>query len=288
LLSAALFVLLGEISYCIYLFHQIFIRFYLHEARHFTFLPGWLIGIVFWILLLVFSFVVWRFVEKPSRAFLVGRFHAPGPSPISSDPDRKTSFFSRMSAHFHSEAISTALSRCSRILLIGGFLVVLVGFAILMIHVRPNPTAPSLPTALQIDERAAEGIRNVNFGNRFILTGLEITPEKDSLVLALHWKSCLTQPLAYCIALHFLDEKAKIVDQQDYPQDAGQKMVSEGLTWSDLVRIPYCRLKDSEKIGIGVYSPPPSVMMLKADQGPRDMEGHRLLLRVKKGGALRQ
>ncbi|MEJ0015483.1 MAG: acyltransferase [Acetobacteraceae bacterium] len=67
-------VVLGEISYAVYLLHQLLIRWWLvHGSRFAGILPDAMAYLLFWILTLVGSFIIWRFVETPARRWLTGR-----------------------------------------------------------------------------------------------------------------------------------------------------------------------------------------------------------------------
>jgi peptidoglycan/LPS O-acetylase OafA/YrhL len=72
LLSSAPVVLLGEISYAVYLFHMPLIRWYQAHALAFDAVPAWLGAAAFWAVLLVGSHLVWAVLERPARALLVG------------------------------------------------------------------------------------------------------------------------------------------------------------------------------------------------------------------------
>lgn len=61
-------VLLGEISYSIYLFHQIILRFYGAHPGFARFLP---LPVLYAVTLITTAFFVWMFIEKPSRRFIV-------------------------------------------------------------------------------------------------------------------------------------------------------------------------------------------------------------------------
>jgi len=72
-LRARPLVLLGEISYSIYLFHQILLQYltrYSKDFRLLYFIPDHLQYPVFLALLLAVSFVSWRFVEAPCRGLI--------------------------------------------------------------------------------------------------------------------------------------------------------------------------------------------------------------------------
>ena len=65
------FVLLGEMSYAIFMLHTILLRsrtIWLLLAR----VPESIQYALYWVLLLAVSYILWRFVENPCRAFLMG------------------------------------------------------------------------------------------------------------------------------------------------------------------------------------------------------------------------
>lgn len=70
-LSLPLFVLLGEISYSIYLLHFLIIRYYQFHKDAFNGIPLWVQCLLFWIIVLISSYLMWRFIEKPCRKALL-------------------------------------------------------------------------------------------------------------------------------------------------------------------------------------------------------------------------
>ncbi|MDQ6832649.1 MAG: hypothetical protein M3008_04555, partial [Chloroflexota bacterium] len=60
-------VLLGEISYSLYLLHTIVVIWYISHPGWFTFIPGWLLYPAFWAFILVASYLGWRCIERPCR-----------------------------------------------------------------------------------------------------------------------------------------------------------------------------------------------------------------------------
>lgn len=74
LLSLPLFILLGEISFSVYLIHYSLLMYYVPLITEYA-LTGsglWLSYLGFWGILLLSSYVIWQFVELPCRKFLIG------------------------------------------------------------------------------------------------------------------------------------------------------------------------------------------------------------------------
>lgn len=82
-LSHPVFVLLGEISYSVYLLHLLIVQGYLRHQPALAWIPNPLKLLLYWGLVLLVSYLMWRFVEKPCRQFLrtrgaqAGGFPAP-------------------------------------------------------------------------------------------------------------------------------------------------------------------------------------------------------------------
>lgn len=71
ILSHPLGVFLGEISFSIYLVHQIVHRFYLCNATMFENFSGFGIAVFYWSLLFLGSFIIWKYIEGPSRKWIL-------------------------------------------------------------------------------------------------------------------------------------------------------------------------------------------------------------------------
>lgn len=73
LLSSRILTVLGEASYCIFLFHQLILRYYSVHGAHLSGVPKPLLYTLFWICTLVVSFLALFFIERPCRR-LITRF----------------------------------------------------------------------------------------------------------------------------------------------------------------------------------------------------------------------
>jgi peptidoglycan/LPS O-acetylase OafA/YrhL len=73
ILSTYWLVILGEISYSIYLVHQILIRWYVLSLREFASVPKAVLYIGYWFAVLGISFIIWRGIEKPCQRWIRSR-----------------------------------------------------------------------------------------------------------------------------------------------------------------------------------------------------------------------
>ena len=71
LLSFPFAVLLGELSYSIYLLHQVLLRYYQVHLSVFSEVPGYLAYTIFWVILLLLAHLMFNCVEKPCRQFII-------------------------------------------------------------------------------------------------------------------------------------------------------------------------------------------------------------------------
>ena len=71
LLSHWPWVLLGEMSFALYLVHQLFLRWIASNAYIQSYFSGNLLHAAFWATSLIASYFLWRLIEIPSRAYLI-------------------------------------------------------------------------------------------------------------------------------------------------------------------------------------------------------------------------
>jgi peptidoglycan/LPS O-acetylase OafA/YrhL len=70
LIKTKIFVWLGEISFSIYLLHDLFIRYYRQNFEGHINLPNWMIYLYFWIFLITVANFLWIYIELPCRHYL--------------------------------------------------------------------------------------------------------------------------------------------------------------------------------------------------------------------------
>jgi peptidoglycan/LPS O-acetylase OafA/YrhL len=72
------FVLLGEISYAVYMLHMVLGAWYERHAAAFSGVPGWRVYLTYWAVVLLGSHLLWAGVERPLRCWIVRLWPAPG------------------------------------------------------------------------------------------------------------------------------------------------------------------------------------------------------------------
>jgi hypothetical protein len=136
--------------------------------------------------------------------------------------------------------------------------------------------------ASAVAEHGVQSVRGARFGASFELLGAQLTPAAEGMELKLAWRCVREARLDYLVAVHFVDETGKILAQSDYAQDVSQARVTPGALWVDRVSVPAEKLKRARRVGIALYAL--GRRMELVDRGPRDWDGHRLLLPLEQAG----
>jgi peptidoglycan/LPS O-acetylase OafA/YrhL len=276
LLSLPAPVLLGEISYSVYLLHQMLIVYYNSHARAFQWVPQQVAYLVFLMTLLLAAYLSWAVVERPCRRFLVSLWPgAASVAPVADWGGRGRAQEGAPGANFGMLLAPTwRHALVAAILLLG--LTLPIAYAV---NLRPSINLVDPAYAEGLASRGLREARDVNFGNQFILLGADVGRTEDGLSIELVWQSAGPQRLEYLVAVHVVNGAGTILSQADYPQDVARTEVPAGAVWRDVVVISSERLRDASAVAIGVFRQEP-LTVLRADRGPRDWDGHRLLLPI--------
>ncbi|MGB7624919.1 MAG: hypothetical protein WBN92_21435 [Terriglobia bacterium] len=123
-------------------------------------------------------------------------------------------------------------------------------------------------------------LRNIRFGDQFLLLGVVLKRDEDGLTIKLVWEALQDENLDYVNFVHLLSSAGRIVGQADYPQDFLQGEIKKGALWRDAIHLSIEQLAGAHRIGLGIYHPsnPP----LAIDHGVTDMAGHRLIIPIYK------
>ncbi len=121
--------------------------------------------------------------------------------------------------------------------------------------------------------------RQVCFGQAFALRGLIKKESKDGIHMRMFWQSLRDQKLEYGNGIHLLDNKGQVLSYHDYFQDDLERHVKKGQFWQDEYFISAEKLKNAAAIGLAVYSTKP-LAMLVVTGGPVDKSGRRMYIPI--------
>lgn len=259
LLAAPFLVVLGEISFSMYLLHQIFLTYYRRHPADFAHLSNAAAFAVFMAILLLGSYLMWACIEMPGRRLIVGR------KPIHATPAMAKSWREH-------------LARGRKVYLAGLAMACIFGFLYLtagkVSGVSDSQVAAMTPPSLRV-------YAGTKFGGVFTLRGLNIQCEADGLHLSFAWSSRQSQALTLTNAIHMVDAAGTILGQADYKQSNPKGGVAAGEIWLDSLVIPVGKLHD-ETTGIAIALYDGSKHLLPIDRGTTDWGGRRLVVPVGK------
>lgn len=257
LLSHPALVLLGEISFSIYLIHQILLVYMVTHLAGLTQVSRSLALAGFVTTLLLGSYLLWVYVEMPGRRWIVGGGAIHGSPAMAKSWSRNTPLSRRP---------LTAL-----VLLLG------VGAAVAYDAGRGRSIdARDVGAMTPQDLKAYAG---TNFGTLFTLRGIAMECKADGLHLRLAWQSHAPRTAPYTTAVHLIDATGKIVAQADHRQSLGTPVATAGTIRLDTEVIPPGSFKDGTvALALGLFDD--KVNLLPIDRGPRDWEGRRLIVPV--------
>jgi peptidoglycan/LPS O-acetylase OafA/YrhL len=263
-------VLLGEISFSVYMLHQIMITWYQFNAPRFERYSAGLAYGLFWAILLVAAWLVWAGVERPLRDWIVGlwpaRNHA---KPIDKIPGTDRGIWDRLKS-------PSAYA-------LGGGVFTLMALLVpvtISSHTHINRSDQLAVQALR--DRSVDDGRSVMFGDDLELAGATMTRSTgESMELTLGWRARRDMELKYRVGVHFTDDSGQILGQADFDQDVDHERITAGAAWVDRVVISNEQLKGVTRIGLVVYELGKMTIPVSEAAGTHvDFNGMRLLLAV--------
>ena len=288
LLSGRFPVMLGQISFAMYMLHDLFVDYYRVHAQTFASVPdlalfGALLG-----LLVLASHVVWALVEQPARRWLIdtsanppdhrGRNALPRRAPQSSGPYAQLSPQSIALLMQPKPPRFGNLFNPGRILIVCevAVLLVLTVAWVWMGHARPKLTADDKTATDAIVAASRPGTRNVTFGDQFLLLGIQILDHSDGVQVRAVWQSLKDQNLDYTLQLQLLAKPdGEPLLRGGYPQDFAHRHVTQGEIWENRGFVPKVRLEGVNLIGIGLNRPGDTLII---HNGRTDSDRKRLLI----------
>jgi peptidoglycan/LPS O-acetylase OafA/YrhL len=253
LLAHKTLVLLGEISFALYLLHAVVLSWYQFHATAFDELPGWLVYLGVWAVLLLGSHLLWAGLERPMRGWIVGLWPAPGGKPKATAPARGWRLL----------AAEAALLAA---------LLALAGYT----AARPSVGYVGPGDALALARRGSAAARDAHFGGRLALRGADVARTPLGLRVRMAWQSLLDQPADLSVRLVLLGPAGEVRCLWDRPPDQRAPAMPGGVLWRQKESVPAWMIEGVQTVGVAVVSPTAGV--LPVDRGPRDPTGYILLL----------
>jgi peptidoglycan/LPS O-acetylase OafA/YrhL len=263
-LSARVPVFLGEISFALYLCHALLIHYltpYADTIARF----GWRGALLWWVAVLTLSALLFIGVEKPMRQWI-----------LSLPAARKTGV--KGARLWSRPSWST-----------GAAVALIVGYAVSLSVFRPSTINPLTEIEVQAflhSPRAIVVANGANFGGRYALLGIEITPIPSSSVRATGTESVTLRALlrseqrmvaSDVLAVHLNDENQKIFNAPgDAVLDKVNRELPKGTYWIAEYVIGRAQFERARSIGLAMYRDPSVLFPVTATS--TDWAGKRLII----------
>lgn len=258
-LSHKSLVLLGEISFSLYLIHQILLRYYLINITLFPRLPNNITLVIFWIIALLSSYLMWIFIEIPGRQLILRK--------TQNDKYERNNL--KISWYYHPNLNKKNLFAFT----ILTFFLSSVYFSMGNVNRVSAKEVNAITPTHYIDSIGSR------FGDLFVLRGVDIIHDESGIHIKLAWESLCKQQLAYTNGIHLTDTDGKILVPADYRQPIMSFDAKRGMLWRDDIFIAADKLTGKEqKLAIALFPIGHAQHLLTVDKGDRDWGNRRLLI----------
>jgi hypothetical protein len=244
-------IMLGEISFSLYLVHITVLKWYEINSAYFRDMPEWSKAAGCWLLSLLIAYLLHKIVELPCRKLITAL----------PDVDMRSTFRMFFSGR---QSVHVALATAAIVAMINGPL---------FIKIKPGPTALH-----QVLAGSHLMSTPASFSGFVDLSAVSLSPstvdgEDRRLDLLFNVQSPL--PSGYLIAVHIVAVDGSIIHQTDFPLVKARGL-TKGERWVESVKIPAQWLKQAKRLGIAIYSDPKSPLIVTY---PRtDYDGRRVLI----------
>jgi hypothetical protein len=259
-LSAAPLVRLGELSFAVYLFHQILLRWLATDgASYLTRWPPAVVVGALWVVLLGLSYASWRWVEMPARRWIVT--HAGGRVPVAQvvAPPRSTARIAARWAVLAVVVLSTGVA-VERSGLLAAMLPADGRLCGPVEGATPSEPPPSLTQPIGFD-------RHVQ------LVAFQLIPASSGYQLRTRWRALTTDLTGWNIGLHAIDTAAKIHDIRGAVLAPTPQAI--GGEWNVDIAINAAWLQSGTRVALALFR---DQTLLAIDRGARDWGNRRLIL----------
>ena len=261
ILAARPLLLLGEISFSIYLIHAPLLWALERFANRLADVPVFLQAAAFGVTLLLLSYIIWSGIELPCRRLIV--------QALLRKRERSSSGITPKS---FLEGSRRGLISASLLL---AFL------AIPIVWIVNTPRRPHFISSEQAQEKittAANDVRDINFGRRFLLRGVTIDFLRNPVALHLIWMGVGREKLEYTLLVQLLDRDRKTLWRTSLPQSEVPLKVTAGQHWENVISIPKDRFPGATHLAISLLNT--NQKRLVPDRGPLDSEKRRVLIPI--------
>ncbi len=257
-------VLLGEISFSLYLVHQILLQVYWKHVSDYSTIPNGVGFVVFSGILLLSSYLIWAMIEMPGRKLILGRSRGVGTNGTTKK--------------WHS------LYLASRRPLVAAFLLLCVVGALPRLIRKMHSTSEAAAEAMT--PASLKRYLGTSFGT-FTLRGLRVKCDHGTLKAEIAWQSMAVQENRLTNLVHLIDGSGNILAVADYKQPGYLPVLRAGAMWVDEVSVPADKLKGgATRLAIGMYDRDGSLVvvdrdgMIVVDKQQSDWGGRRLTIEV--------
>ncbi len=270
LLSRALctpaLVLAGEISFSMYLLHQMLLAVVSRNESYLTNFSDPVQLVAFFALLLSLSNLMWVWVEVPGRRLL-----------LSGGPVHGSSTLKKSWNHHLPTGRGSIVA--------GAILLSVVGAFQYAVRTHPGLVQSDQMTA---DVMTPEGLRanvDARFEDFVRLAGASIDCDASRMRVLLVWEKLGDRSGLHTNAVHFVDAAGTILGQADYPVPKGLPRLAVGGFWQDEVIVPLPKVDArATAVAIGVYNS--ANELLVTQHALTDWGGRRLLFNIEQCRAL--
>jgi peptidoglycan/LPS O-acetylase OafA/YrhL len=246
-LSLKPMILLGEISYALYLVHATVLKWYSMNSLYFQNMPEWSKVAGYWLLSLLIAYLLHKIVEIPCRKLIIAL------PKVNTRETFRVFFAGRQGIH-----VSLAIAA----------IVTMMNVHLIF---KPEPCPLALCQTLTASHRLSIP---VSFGDFVDLSAVRLSPsiaggEDKRLDLLFNVRSPL--PNGYFVAVHFVTADGSIIKHNDF-SIVKARGLTKGDRWVETVKIPAQWLVKAKGIGIAMYSDPKDLITVtypKTDYGGR-------------------
>jgi peptidoglycan/LPS O-acetylase OafA/YrhL len=244
-------ILLGEISFALYLVHMTVLKWYEINILYFQDIPEWSKVAGCWLLSLLIAYLLHKIVEIPCRKLITAL------PKVNTRETFRMFFTGRQSVH-------VAMAMAVIVAMINGPL---------LIKIKPDP-----PALYQVLTGSHLLSTPASFSGFVDLSAVSLSPfavdgEDRRLDLLFNVQSPL--PNGYLVAVHIVAADGSIIHQTDFPLVKARGLI-KGERWIESIKIPAQWLKQAKGLGIAIYSDPKSPLTVTY---PRtDYDGRRALI----------